>query len=164
MSLGLEPGTNCMRSIVVQPADPATDEARELIAQLDAYHIARYPAESNHLLSVEELRQPNVTFLMSRVDGQATAIGAFVHRGDYAEIKRMYVLPAFRGQKIGRRMLEEIESRILAAGLVIARLETGVHQAEALGLYEKAGYLRRGPFGGYAEDPLSVFMEKYLTR
>ena len=42
------------------------------------------------------------------------------------------------------------------------RLETGVRQPEALGLYETAGYQRRGPFGAYAEDPLCVFMEKRL--
>jgi putative acetyltransferase len=42
-------------------------------------------------------------------------------------------------------------------------LETGIRQPEALGLYEQAGYKRRGPFGDYAEDPLSVFMQKRLT-
>jgi putative acetyltransferase len=39
-------------------------------------------------------------------------------------------------------------------------LETGIRQPEALGLYERLGFVRRGPFGDYAEDPLSVFMEK----
>lgn len=39
-------------------------------------------------------------------------------------------------------------------------LETGISQPEALGLYERSGYARRGPFGAYAEDPLSVFMHK----
>ena len=27
---------------------------------------------------------------------------------------------------------------------------------------ERAGYVRRGPFGDYSDDPLSVFMEKHL--
>lgn len=152
-----------MPKVTVQGDDPASPEARELIAQLDAYHIALYPAESNHLLPVEALRQPNVTFLTARVDGEVAAIGAYVHHADYAEIKRMYVLPAFRGMKLGRRMLEELEARIQAAGLKTARLETGIHQTEALGLYEKAGYRQRGPFGEYGEDPLSVFMEKLLA-
>jgi putative acetyltransferase len=31
-----------------------------------------------------------------------------------------------------------------------------------LTLYERAGYQRRGPFGDYSEDPLSIFMEKKL--
>jgi putative acetyltransferase len=152
-----------MQAIHIEPTDPAGAEARELIAQLDAFHIALYPAESNHLLSVDALRQPHVTFLMATVDGQAAAIGAFVNHGEYAEIKRMYVLPTFRGRQLGRRMLEEIETRIRAAGLTVARLETGIHQTEALRLYETAGYRRREPFGEYVPDSLSVFMEKKLT-
>jgi putative acetyltransferase len=42
-------------------------------------------------------------------------------------------------------------------------LETGPYQAEALGLYAAFGYTRRGPYAGYRDDPLSVFMEKALT-
>ena len=45
-----------------------------------------------------------------------------------------------------------------------ASLETGVRQPEALGLYSRAGYVRRGPCGSYPDDPLSVFMEKQLTQ
>jgi putative acetyltransferase len=43
------------------------------------------------------------------------------------------------------------------------RLETGISQPDALRLYERAGYVRRGPFGNYGPDPLSVFMEKSLA-
>jgi putative acetyltransferase len=153
-----------MPTITVQVDDPASAAARRLIAELDEYHTHLYPMASNHLLPVEALRQPNVTFLTVRVDGQVVGCGAFVNRGgEYAEIKRMFVLPKFRGLRIGRLLLEELESLIRAAGLPGARLETGVFQPEALRLYEKAGYQRRGPFGDYADDPLSVFMEKELA-
>jgi putative acetyltransferase len=75
----------------------------------------------------------------------------------------MFVLPQARGLKIGRRVLGELERRARAASLPLARLETGVLQPEAIRLYEKAGYQRRGPFGSYCEDPLNIFMEKVLT-
>jgi putative acetyltransferase len=149
-----------MPTITVKADDPAV--AAELIAQLDAYHTNLYPAESNHLLPLDALCQSHVTFLIARVDGQIAGCGAFVHCGEYGELKRMFVLPEYRGRKLGRILLEELEMRMRAAGLVIARLETGNAQPEALGLYEKAGYVRRGPFGDYCEDPLSVFMEKNL--
>ena len=42
------------------------------------------------------------------------------------------------------------------------RLETGIYQPEALGLYRSAGYVEREAFGDYVPDPLSVFMEKRL--
>jgi putative acetyltransferase len=43
------------------------------------------------------------------------------------------------------------------------RLETGIKQDAAIHLYENAGFRRRGPFGSYRDDPLSVFMEKPLS-
>jgi putative acetyltransferase len=153
-----------MPTITVRVDDPGSAHARALIAQLDAYLVSRYPMESNHLLPVEALQQPNVTFLTAEVDGQVAGCGAFVKHGtEYAEIKRMFVAPEFRGCRVGRRLMEELESLIRAAGLTLARLETGVLQYEALRLYERAGYQRRGPFGDYAADPLSIFMEKTLT-
>ena len=74
----------------------------------------------------------------------------------------MFVLPEFRGLKLGSGILEELENLARISGLELARLETGIHQPEALLLYERAGYQRRGPFGDYSEDPLSIFMEKKL--
>ena len=43
------------------------------------------------------------------------------------------------------------------------RLETGIRQPEAIGLYRSAGYAEIGPFGAYRPDPLSLFMEKRLA-
>jgi putative acetyltransferase len=148
----------------VTVADPASADARLLIAELDAYLAARYPDESNHLLSVDALRRPNVTFVLARTADVVVGCGAFVnHDGAYAEVKRMFVRPGFRGQRLGALILGDLERRARAAGLTIARLETGVAQPEALALYEAAGYVRRGPFGDYPADPLSVFMEKSLA-
>jgi len=48
-------------------------------------------------------------------------------------------------------------------GLRLMRLETGIHQPEALALYRRAGYAERAPFGEYVADPLSVYMEKTLA-
>lgn len=151
-----------MPCVSIELADPAAADVLSLIEQLDRYQESLYPSESNHLLPIDALRQSNVHFLVVRVDDKLAGCGAFVNMGDYAEIKRMFVLPEFRGLKLGRRLLEELERRALAAGLKLARLETGIHQPEALGLYERAGYRSRGPFGDYAVDPLSVFMEKKL--
>jgi len=58
-----------------------------------------------------------------------------------------------------RRVLEREASK---AGCTLLRLETGIHQIEAIGLYERSGYRRCGPFADYADDPLSVFMQKLV--
>jgi putative acetyltransferase len=150
--------------ITIQPANPALPEARRLIEELDAFLGNLYPAECNHLLSVEVLQQPTVTFLVAYLDNKAVGCGAYInHSGEYAEIKRMYVMPAFRDLKIGRRLLKELESRARATDLPVSRLETGVYQMEAIALYTRAGYKRRGAFGNYRDDEqFSVFMEKSL--
>src|SRR5262245_66346792 len=135
-----------MRHILIQTDDPASPAARELIERLDILMSSLYPAESNHLLSVEALRQPNVTFLTAGVDGDVAGCGAFVNQGgEYAEIKRMFVLPEFRGLKLGRRIVEALENGARASGLALARLEMGVHQHRDLLLYGKAGQQRCGP-------------------
>jgi hypothetical protein len=41
--------------------------------------------------------------------------------------------------------------------------ELDAYQTEALGLYAALSQERRGPFGDYANDPLSIFMQKRLA-
>ena len=81
---------------------------------------------------------------------------------DYAEIKRVFVLPEFRGRGISRAIMDWLETELKRRGIALVRLETGVKQPEALGLYARLGYIERGPFGNYRPDPLSVFMEKRI--
>jgi putative acetyltransferase len=151
-----------MNSVRIAPADPADPSIRVLIEELDQYMIPLYPAESNHLLDIETLRQPEMRFFAAFVDGDAVGCGGcWLHEG-YAEIKRVYVSPKARGLGLARKLMQRIEDEALASGRTIARLETGIHQPEALGLYRATGYTDRGPFGDYPQDPNSVFMEKPL--
>lgn len=135
-----------------------------LIDALDAYQGALYPPESNYHLSVAELKQPNVLFSVVRDDsGAALGCGAVVLLDGYGELKRMYVNPAQRGRGIAKAIITFLEQQAVLLGCTILRLETGIHQAEALGLYDRAGYARRGRYGDYPEDPLSVFMQKNIS-
>jgi putative acetyltransferase len=143
--------------------DPDQAEARALLAASDAYMASLYPAESNHLLDVLALKRPEVTFVVARVSGRAVGCGAIVMCPEgWAEIKRMFVTPDARGLKVGRRLLQELESIAAERGASLVRLETGVKQPEALSLYGSSGFGQIGPFGHYTADPLSVFMEKRI--
>lgn len=135
-----------------------------LIDSLDAYQTALYPAESNHLLDIASLKLANVLFAVARESTGSTAMGcgAVVLMGDYGELKRMYVDPLLRGRGIAKAIMQFLEQETAQRQCVVLRLETGIHQAEALGLYERAGYARRARYGDYPDDPLSVFMEKKL--
>lgn len=152
-----------MSEVSIGAEDPGSPDVSKLIGRLDTYLMSLYPPESNHLMSIESLRRPNVTFFVARVEGRAVGCcGVVNHNGEYAEGKRLFVLPGYRGLQIGRRLLATREAHAKAAGLKVIRSETGVSQHEAIRLFEQAGYHRRGPFGDYPNDPLSIFMEKEL--
>ena len=143
---------------------PDQPDVRALIDALDAYQRALYPAESNHLVDIGTLMRPNVRFAVARAaDRRAVGCGAVLLDADAGELKRMFVDPAQRGRGIARRLHAFLEGEATRAGAQVLRLETGIHQPEALALYEGLGYRRCGPFGDYAEDPLSVFMHKPLA-
>ena len=138
-------------------------DVRALIDALDAYQGALYPPESNYHLSVEALMRPNVLFAVARdADRAALGCGAVVLLDGYGELKRMFVPPAQRGRGIAKSIITFLEAHAVQRNCYLLRLETGVHQPEAHGLYARAGYARRGPYGDYPDDPLSVFMEKKL--
>jgi putative acetyltransferase len=135
-----------------------------LITALDAYQGALYPPESNYHLSVEALMQPNVMFCVVRDDdGAALACGAVVLLDGYGELKRMFVRPAARGRGVALAVIEFLERVAAHRGCVLLRLETGIHQADAIGLYGRAGYARCERYGDYPDDPLSVYMEKKIS-
>ena len=143
---------------------PDQPEVISLIAELDAYQDALYPAESRYALDLASLKQPNVLFAVARDHGgEAIGCGALVLYPEYGELKRMYVTPRGRGQGIAKKLLALLESKAIGTGCKLLKLETGPYQHEALALYTSAGYERRGPFGDYRNDPLSVFMQKHLA-
>ena len=155
-------------AVEIRPLAPSDPRARRLIGMLDRLQVSLYPAESNHLDPVEMLEREDVTFLVAFVDGEAVGCGAVkrVSPGRssprYGEIKRIYVDPGARGRGVGGALMEALESSLLALGIDIVRLETGVRQPAARALYERRGYVRIPPFGEYGDDPLSVFYEKRL--
>jgi putative acetyltransferase len=151
--------------MVVTPVDPTSPGARRLIALSDALMSALYPPESNHFESPGALALPNVRFVGIHDGEELVACGAVKlmdDDGTYGEIKRVFVLPAQRGKGLARAIMATLEAGLIRDGYRLARLETGVSQPEALGLYRALGYAERPPFGAYRPDPLSVFMEKPL--
>lgn len=150
-------------AVTVLRESPRQPDVVRLVEALDAYMRALYPAESNHLLSIEELCAPNIRFFVARIERKALGCGGLrLDPSGYGEVKRMYVDPSARGQKMGQTILMRIEEEARSAQLTRVRLETGIRQPEALGLYRSAGYRDIAPFGDYQPDVLSVFMEKTL--
>lgn len=142
---------------------PDTPDAVALIDELESHLASRYPAESRHGFSVEKLLREEVAFFLLRARGIPAACGGIKLFGtEYGEIKRMYVRPQFRGRGFGKLILDHLAEHACGHGVLLLRLETGIHQSEAIGLYERMGFRRIPPFPPYWEDPLSRCYEKRL--
>ena len=148
-------------TLTIRPEPANQPDVLRMIEALDAQMTALYPPESNHLLDVAALSDQAVTFLVVRDGGEAVGCGALRRdpRG-WGEVKRMYVRPDQRGRGIGRRVVAALEAMARDARLPLLRLETGIHNLDALALYRRAGFVECEAFGDYRPDPLSVFMEK----
>lgn len=136
-----------------------------LLELSNAYAASLYPGESNHMVPLNELEEAKVSFFVARSGEAILGCAALVgHDDGSAEIKRMFVDEAARGLKLGKQLLQALEERALQRNMSVIRLETGIYQPEAIGLYRKAGYREIPPFGAYQPDPLSLFMEKRMVR
>ncbi|HEU0293520.1 MAG TPA: GNAT family N-acetyltransferase [Anaerolineales bacterium] len=148
---------------LILPERPDTPDAQILIAELEAQLEPYYPKTSRHGYSVEKLIQQGVAFFVTRQDDIPAGCGGIQFFGsEYGEIKRMFVRPQYRGLGLARLMLNHLEAYASEHGIPVLRLETGIHQKDAIRLYEKAGFQSIPPFGGYIEDPLSRFFEKRI--
>ena len=145
--------------------DLSGEPTRSLIARHLVGMRANSPPESVHALDIDALRAPDVTFWSVWVGNEIAGCGALkrldARRG---EIKSMRVDDKFLGRGIGRAILHHLIGEARAMGMESLWLETGSAESfiPALRLYESAGFTRCGPFGGYVDDPFSVFMMRQI--
>ena len=151
-------------SLVFVEMDPAMPEAANLISALDGDLRERYPGSPIHGIEPVEFRAIGGVFLIGKLDGVCVACGAIRPLSDgAAELKRMFVGREQRGQGFGRAMLAALEKIATRRGFQTIRLETGVNQPEAIGLYVSMGYHRIPCFGEYISDHRSRCFEKALS-
>jgi len=81
------------------------------------------------------------------------------------EMKRMYVHSEFRGQGIGRALVEAVVADARAIGYTVMRLDTSARQKEAQRLYLGMGFQIIPPYYDLSEDLTGwlVFMERRLN-
>ena len=154
-------------SLAIERVSAPTPDVVGLLDELNEALSFGYAPDQRHALSLDQLFQPPVRFFLARENGQAVACGGVALLDGFAEVKRMYARPAVRGKGVAGAMLKRLEDEARGAGQTILRLETGIHQHEALRFYEKCGFRRRDAFGAYLEKPphtiaTSIFFEKTL--
>jgi GNAT superfamily N-acetyltransferase len=131
--------------IAFRPADAGRGDGAALIeamvAELEVWY-GRIDASGLPSATPQDFSAPGGVYLVGYRDAEAVA-GGGVKRLDAetGEIKRMYVVPAWRGRGIARLLLGALEDHAARLGYRRVRLDTGPRQAVAQSLYERSGYV-----------------------
>jgi len=133
-------------SIEIRDADPTTRDARRCLdayaAELNARSDSKvFDPRVGSTAEPHEVTPPAGRFVIAYLNGESVGCGAVKHHpGEPSDIKRMWLSQDVRGLGLGRRLLAELEARVLESGVTVARLETNGLLTEAVALYRSAGY------------------------
>lgn len=152
-------------AIAITPTSPDNPALQPLIAALDQYLHSLYPPDCVYTLAPEDFEDPILTLWLAEDQAHGQPLGCVALRTiapQTGEVKRLYVIPAARGQGIGMQLMQQVEQTARSRGLVRLQLETGALLTESVHLYERCGFRPCGRFGDYPDDPRSLFLEKWL--
>lgn len=150
-------------SLKIHKVSPRDARAQALLEQSHALLEALFPPDENYALDIDALCSPNIRFFVAEMDGTFLGCAALSIERDYGELKSMFVAPEARGLGVAGRLLEHVEQEARRLNLPLLRLETGEALKAAMNLYQRRGFSRTGPFGGYSENQSSVFFEKQIA-
>ena len=129
---------------VIEPAALGCADAERLLSAFAAEIAVLYPGWSTDIgpsARPEEFVGEHGRFVIVRHEGEAVACGGVKRLDDRTgEIKRLYVVPDYRGRGVARELLASLESAARSFGWERVRLDTGDNQAAALSLFTSSGY------------------------
>ncbi|MFT4117239.1 GNAT family N-acetyltransferase [Bradyrhizobium sp.] len=151
--------------VVLTEMDPQDETARyclgEYYAELGRRFRQGFDVKLSRDPDAEDMRRPRGTFLVAMSD--TLPIGCVGLKGTdrgYAEIKRLWVAPAARGLRLGRRLMDAAEDTAREIGIALLRLDTNSALPEAGQLYRTTGWTEIPRFN---DDPYpDLFFEKRL--
>ena len=161
------------------PTDPASPVGREVVGRYFAEIGRRFgfdAAADETEKDTKLLVPPTGVFVVAVSDGEPVACGGLqtldaLAEGPLAdgslangqrvgELKRMWVHDDWRGAGLGSRLLRHLEDQARVLGHGAVRLDTNAALAEAISMYQRAGYR---PIARYSDNPWAThFFEKRL--
>ena len=149
--------------IRLQRTTSDNEDFRLLIPELDRELKSRYE-ERQAIYDRYNIIENNRNVVIAYKDEMPVGCGCFKKFDDHSvEIKRMFVKPEYRGQKIAASILQELENWAVELNISGTVLETGIKQPEAIHLYQKSGYIVVENYGPYKGLPESICMQKNLV-
>ena len=157
----IDVGTESAVAFVVKAVPWDDPEATVLRAAQRVEIIALYGPDSEPGLAPSAA--DIALFVVAYANGRAVGCGGLrpLEPG-MAEIKRMYVVPEWRGRGVSGAVLSALEAAARRRGWTTLRLETGPAQTAAIRFYERSGYVRIPGFGPYVGQPMSVCYQREL--
>ena len=151
-----------MNSVKIIRTNSSNETFQNLIKDLDkdlAIRDGEFHSFFSQFNKVDKINHVVIAYLNETPVG----CGAIKHYSDTTmEVKRMYVNPDFRGNRIAAKILNELEKWAAEIGYERCILETGIKQPEAIALYERCGYTRIENYDQYKDVEDSVCYEKRL--
>jgi GNAT superfamily N-acetyltransferase len=139
------------------------EDFRALVCELDKELWNIYD-ERQGIYDQHNIIENNRNVIVAYINNIAVGCGCFKKFDEQAvEIKRMYVKPEYRGQKIAASILDALEQWARELNIPATVLETGIKQLAAMHLYGKSGYIVVANYGPYKDMPESVCMHKQLV-
>ncbi len=146
--------------INIKRTDSLDKDFQKLVKELDNDLMMRDGDEHlfyNQFNKIDSIKNAVVAY----EEGQPVGCGAIrKFSEDAMEVKRMYVLPAKRGQGVADAVLKELESWAAELNYKRCVLETGKKQPEAIAFYTKNNYKVIPSFGQYLHVENSICFEK----
>lgn len=145
--------------------DPRAEDVAQLLATRLGFSRGVTPAGYAFALDVDQLVDPDVTFVSARTEGALVGIAA-LRRLDatHGEIKSMHTRESERGRGVRRALVEQIVAFAGRAGYRRLMLETGTTEefAPARALYARIGFEPCEAFVEYRPSPYNTFMSLSL--
>jgi GNAT superfamily N-acetyltransferase len=137
---------------------------REYDVVFDPEEVLKHDIENLQIFS-----PPNGRLLLAYDESIAAGVACVRTIGpQIAEVKRMYVRPAFRRRGIGRALIDTAIMEMRAAGYSTLRLDSARFMTDAHAVYRSAGFREISPYleseVPEAYHPYWVFMELPLVR
>lgn len=150
-------------TVTFNPADPASDVARDVVGRYFAEIGRRFGFDPSDETDKDAklLVPPAGLFVVAVSDGEPVACGGLhTIAPGVGELKRMWVRDDWRGAGLGSRLLRHLEQESRALGHDRLRLDTNGALTEAIGMYQRAGYRA---IDRYNDNPWAThFFEKQL--
>ena len=154
------------------PAYDRQDEVRELFTEYTHMLVELDPKfqesldEQNYDEELEHLEEkyglPGGRLYLAYWDGElAGCVGMKKLHGVTGELKRLYVRPAFRGQRLGRKLVERIIEDARSLGYTRLMLDTMPELVSARHMYENMGFHVTERYNNSPLDT-TIFMEYRL--